>query len=128
MSFTIECESCWHDIDADALATSSWLKAIGMAERMGSDKKLKFEIELLGIPNVLETFLRLQKSLFVSRITNEGVTFYLTDVPYSFNRESNPRAINTLNPNQADGWVFVPMANVVCVNSVGSIRLVDREP
>ena len=84
MSFTIRCEAWWNDLEDDARATLSWLEATGMSKRIGigEKKRGKFELEVLGIPNVLEALLKLEDELPVTRITHDGVTFYLTDIPF----------------------------------------------
>ena len=120
----------WNDNgDADRRATSSWLKSVGLDtldERPGPRLRERvFEIGLVRTPDILATFARLEDTLTVCRMTRDGITFYLTDVPFTLATAATGDREPMIEPERAEGYLFIPMSNVVCINEFGSIRRVD---
>jgi hypothetical protein len=84
-----------------------------------------FEVELIRTPDVLAMFARLEGTLTVSRITREGITFYLTDHAFMLRTAATGDREPMIETDRPDGWLFVPMSNVICINAFGSIHRVD---
>lgn len=126
----MRCRIGWNDNDdADRKATLSWLKSVGMdALDERPEPRLRdsvFEIELIRTPDILATFARLECTLTVCRITRDGITFYLTDVPFTLATAATGDREPMIEPERAEGYLFVPMSNVICINEFGSIHRVD---
>lgn len=102
----------------DQVQTKAWLNRTGVALTVDVDAKPVFNIQFVTAPKVLLQYHRLQGFLSVSRISEEGITFYLTDIPLSKLGE-NGRPI--ASSNKVDGVVFCPMTNIVCINDFGPI-------
>ncbi|MDZ7893001.1 MAG: hypothetical protein U5L73_14750 [Rhodoferax sp.] len=105
----------------DALPTIQWLQRSGLS-RAETWKQVYdigvIEIQLRETPPVLSFLSQVEEALSISRVTSEGVVFYLTDIPLWMGvPEGKPRATS----DKADGHLFVPMSNVVCINTFGSI-------
>ncbi len=60
----------------------------------------------------------MEDALSISRVTAEGVVFYLTDIPLWV---GVPEEKQRVSSDKADGFLFVPMSNVVCINTFGSV-------
>jgi hypothetical protein len=106
---------------SDALPTIQWLQKTGLsrAETWQQVYDIGFiEIQLHETPPVLSYLSQVEDALSVSRVTSEGVVFYLTDVPLWV---GVPEAERRATAERCDGFLFVPMANVVCINTFGSI-------
>jgi hypothetical protein len=76
------------------------------------------EIQLHKTPAVLAYLSQVDETLAISRITAQGIVFYLTDIPLV---EGVPEDKRLARSERSDGFLFVPMANVVCINTFGSI-------
>ena len=105
----------------DAVPTIQWLQRTGLS-RAETWKQVHdigvIEIQLLETPSVLSFLSQVEDALSISRVTSEGVVFYLTDIPLWMGvPEGKPRA----QSDHSDGHLFVPMSNVVCINTFGSI-------
>ena len=105
----------------DAVPTIQWLQRAGLS-RAETWKQVYdigvIEIQLRETPPVLSYLSQVEDALSVSRVTSEGVVFYLTDVPLWMGvPEGKPR----VQSDRGDGHLFVPMSNVVCINTFGSI-------
>ena len=70
-------------------------------------------------------FSRLEDTLTVSRITRDGITFYLTDHAFMLRTAATGNREPMIETDRADGWLFVPMSNVIYINAFGSIHRVD---
>lgn len=79
-----------------------------------------FEIQLLEVPEVLSQFFELQGYVTITRISTEGVVFYLNDIPLWFDA---PKDSPFGTSDRADGQLFCPMSNVVCINGFGKFEL-----
>jgi hypothetical protein len=76
------------------------------------------EVQLRDTPPVLAHLSQLEEAQAISRITSEGVVFYLTDIPLWMGvPEDKQRATS----DRGDGFLFCPMSNVVCINTFGSV-------
>lgn len=104
--------------DADFNATTLWFTSVGMSLPAENEVGNGFEIELDTVPEVLSQIYHLQGYLPVSRITHEGVVFYLTDIPL---RQNDSNGASVTKADSADGYLFCPMSNVVCINDFGRI-------
>lgn len=104
--------------DADLNATKLWFFSVGMSWPAKNDVGKGFEIELGTVPEVLLQIYHLQGYLPVSRITHEGVVFYLTDIPL-WPKDGDWASMT--KADSADGYLFCPMSNVVCINEFGRI-------
>lgn len=105
----------------DALPTIQWLQKTGLS-RAETWKQVYdigvIEIQLHETPPVLSYLSQVEDALSISRVTSEGVVFYLTDIPLWMGvPEGEPRA----SSDRGDGNLFIPMSNVVCINTFGSI-------
>lgn len=120
----MKCGIGWMSENADREATLTWLASVGMDIPFLSDDT-HFEIELIEMPDILATFARLESKVTVSRISPSGVTFYLTDIPFTLDTAATEGREAMIEPENADGWLFVPMSNVRCINGFGGIRRVD---
>jgi hypothetical protein len=128
----MRCRIGWHDAGGeDKKATLSWLKSVGMhleadRSKTGSPPRERiFEIELAQMPEMLAMFSRLHETITISRITHDGITFYLTNVLLENRTAATGNREPMIEAERADGSLFVPMSNVICINGFGSIRRVD---
>lgn len=105
----------------DAVPTIQWLQKVGLS-RADTWKQVYdigiVEVQLKETPQVLAYLSQVDDSLSISRVTSEGVVFYLTDVPLWVGVPEEKRRVSAERP---DGYLFVPMSNVVCINTFGSI-------
>jgi len=105
----------------DALPTIEWLQKSGLS-RADTWKHVYdigvVEIYLKETPEVLSYLSQVDDALSISRVTSEGVVFYLTDVPLWAGVPESKRRVSA---ERADGFLFVPMSNVICINTFGSI-------
>ena len=112
----------WSD-EADKDVTIAWLKQVGLTLPTVPSRSLNdqfFEIQLSKVPEVLNHFFDLQGYLTVTRISSDGVVFYLNDIPLWFD---SPEGAQIGTSYRADGKLFCPMGNVVCVNGFGKFEL-----
>jgi len=101
--------------------TIRWLYETGLIGSIYEDelKNVGFvDIELRDTPSVLSYFSQLENELNISRITPAGIVFYLTDIPLWLNIPEEKQRATTEN---YDGYLFVPMSNVICINSLGAV-------
>lgn len=107
--------------EEDVEHTITWLNASGLAMVSTWDELHKldaFELQLRDTPPVLSYLSQLGEVLSISRATSQGIVFYLTDIPLWINVPENERRMTS---DKADGFLFCPMDNVVCVNRFGDI-------
>jgi hypothetical protein len=107
--------------EADAEQTSNWLNTSGVAMVSTWDELNKldnFELQLRDTPPVLSYLSQLGDVLIVSRVTSQGIVFYLTDIPLWINVPEEQRRMTS---DKADGFLFCPMSNVICFNWFGNI-------
>jgi hypothetical protein len=94
-------------------ATIIWMRSSGLFDNGLPDDEfdgLRLEIELCTTP---EAFARHnEEHHLVTRITDAGILFYLCD--------TGPTVSSLRRP---DGYVLVPMSNVVCLNTFGRRQL-----
>ncbi len=106
---------------ADAVPTIQWLQKTGLSN-VENWKDVydigTIEIQLKETPTVLAYLSQVEDALSISRVTSDGVVFYLTDVPLWIGVPENQRRVVS---EKSDGFLFVPMSNVVCINTFGSI-------
>jgi len=105
----------------DVISTIAWLNESGVASvetwKQVYDLGI-VEVELHITPSVLGYLSQVDDSLSISRITKHGIVFYLTDVPLVVGIPEDRRRVKS---ERSDGFLFVPMSNVVCINTFGSI-------
>ena len=97
--------------------TNKWFDSIGTRWSAIDDilSKSFIEVELINPPSILEFFSQLS-SVSISRITAQGITFCLTDIPLGWHREGSELPIVSDN---SDGFLFCPMSNVKAINTFG---------
>jgi hypothetical protein len=105
----------------DAAPSIEWLSKSGVAA-VSSWQEVHdlgvVEIQLRETPPVLAYLSQLEDTVSISRITSEGIVFYLTDVPLWHGVPESRRKVTS---ERTDGFLFVPMSNVVCINAFGSV-------
>jgi hypothetical protein len=105
----------------DVISTIAWLNESGVASvetwKQVYDLGI-VEVQLHQTPSVLGYLSQVDDSLSISRITEQGIVFYLTDVPLVVGVPEDRRLVKSERP---DGFLFIPMSNVVCINTFGSI-------
>lgn len=102
----------------------SWLTTSGfstVSTRDELEEHRHFEIQFRDTPPVLAYLSQIGEILSISRITPHGIMFYLTDVPLW---ENDPKQKQRMISDHADGSLFCPMSNVICLNDFGSIYAV----
>ncbi|MGM3273359.1 hypothetical protein [Ralstonia sp. 24A2] len=107
--------------EADTEHTITWLNASGLAAVTTLDELHElgdFELQLRDTPPVLSYLSQLGDLLSISRITPQGLAFYLTDIPLWLNVPEKERRTTS---DWADGFLFCPMSNVICFNLFGNI-------
>ncbi len=101
----------------DGKTTIEWLNKTGIAEVKTFEELCNLgviEIQLRETPAILSYFSQLENTLSIWKITSEGIVFYITDIPlHPEIFKENPR----IYTESADGCVFCPMSNVVCINT-----------
>lgn len=105
----------------DVISTIDWLNKSGLAEVETWQQVYDvgvIEIQLRDTPQVLAYLSQVEDALSISRVTAEGVVFYLTDVPLWVGVPDEKQRVAS---DRADGFLFVPMGNVVCINTFGSV-------
>lgn len=105
----------------DVISTIAWLNDSGVAsvETWKHVYDLGIvEVELHKTPSVLAYLSQIDDSLSISRITKHGIVFYLTDVPLVAGIPEDRRLVKS---ERADGFLFIPMSNIVCINTFGSV-------
>ena len=104
--------------ESEAKVTIEWLHKTGISDAITWQQVYDLgliEFQLKETPSVLAYLNQLDDEIHVSRITSEGIVFYLTDVPLRPWRSTQGISDNS------DGHIFVPMSNVVCINTFGSV-------
>ena len=105
----------------DSNLTIEWLNSTGVANVQTWQQVYDLgiiEIQLRETPSVLTYLSQIEDSLSISRITSEGIAMYLTDVPLWAGVPEEQRRVAS---DRADGFLFCPMSNVICINTFGSI-------
>jgi len=102
----------------------AWLASVGICFGRPQER-ISLEGELIRTPAILEVFSQIGEILDIASINALGITFYLTDHPFCFSTRKFPNARPIVAPARADGWLFVPMANVVCVNEFGGLGIAE---
>lgn len=105
----------------DAVPTIQWLQRTGLSRAETWQQVYDIgviEVQLKETPQVLAYLSQVEDALSISRVTSEGVVFYLTDVPLWVGVLEEKRRVSA---ERSDGHLFVPMSNVVCINTFGSI-------
>ncbi len=101
--------------------TLAWMQSRGIIPA-GKDVDLNdyrvIEIELIDPPKILEFFSYFEE-LSISKITDQGISFYLTNDSLDFGYLKKKRAITS---EYRDGILFVPMSNVKAINSLGKLK------
>ncbi|MCI4569474.1 hypothetical protein [Lysobacter sp. CFH 32150] len=101
------------------LSTIAWLNESGLSTADTWQKVYDIgvvEIQLHAVPPTLAYLSQVEDALSISRITKHGVVFYLTDVALT----SGPPDRHVPSDRQ-DGFLFVPMSNIICINTFGSV-------
>jgi hypothetical protein len=102
--------------------TMAWLIDSGVSEAKTWEEHVRklgvFDIQLNTVPAILKDLSEFEEPILISRITSRGVTFYLTNIPFTM---CDPAKRRKLTTDWADGSLLVPMSNVVCINSFGSV-------
>lgn len=105
----------------DAIPTMEWLLESGIA-RVESWEQVcdigVIEVQLKETPAVLAYLSQVDDTLSISRITSQGIVFYLTDLPLWAGVAGCKQRVSAERP---DGFLFCPMSNVVCINTFGSV-------
>jgi hypothetical protein len=105
----------------DAVPTIQWLQKTGLS-RADTWKQVYdigvIEIQLLETPSVLSYLSQVDDALSISRVTSEGVVFFLTDVPLWMGAPDEKARTRS---DRSEGHLFVPMSNIVCINTFGSV-------
>ena len=105
----------------DAIPTMEWLVKSGVAQVESWQQTYDLgviEVQLKETPAVLAYLSQVDDTLSISRITSEGIVFYLTDVPLWIGVAEGKQRVSAERP---DGFLFCPMSNVVCINTFGSV-------
>jgi hypothetical protein len=105
----------------DVVSTVAWLNESGVATVETWQQVYDLgvvEIQMQTVPAVLAYLSQVDDSLSISRITANGIVFYLTDIPFTMGVPLDKRQVKS---DRSDGFLFVPMSNIVCVNTFGSI-------
>jgi hypothetical protein len=105
----------------DVVSTIRWLNESGLApvETWQQVHDLGVvEVQLGSVPDVLAYLSQVEDALSISRITAHGIVFYLTDIPLWVGVPAEKQRVKS---DRSDGYLFVPMANVICINTFGSI-------
>lgn len=113
--------------EEDAEHTIAWLNATGIAKvstwaELNALRSL--ELQLRDTPPVLSYLSQLGEVLSISRITSQGIVFYLTDIPLWVDVPEKERRVTS---DRADGFLFCPMSNVICFNDFGNIYGASRQ-
>jgi hypothetical protein len=96
----------------DSAPTVEWLRTSGLWDvdnGLEEGGTREFEVELLETPAAIAMDTPPRQ---VTRITSAGIVFYLCDV--------DSRSGSTLG--RGDGWLIVPMSNVLSINFFGRKR------
>lgn len=107
--------------EEDAERTVEWLNASGLVLASTWEELQEhdgFELQLRDTPPVLSYLAQLGDELSISRVTSQGIVFYLTDVLLWVNIPEGERRTTSDRP---DGFLFCPMSNVICFNLFGNI-------
>lgn len=105
----------------DVVSTIAWLNDSGIAAVETWQQVYDLgvvEVQMHTVPPVLAYLSQVDDSLSISRITAHGIVFYLTDISLTVGVPPEKRHVKS---DRADGFLFVPMSNVVCINTFGSI-------
>lgn len=105
----------------DALPTIEWLQRCGLCQVETWQQVYDIgviEIQLRETPEVVSYLAQIEDALSISRVTSEGVVFYLTDIPLW---AGVPEGRRRVSAERSDGNLFIPMSNVVCINTFGSV-------
>jgi len=105
----------------DVTSTIAWLNESGVVSVETWQQVYDLgvvEIQLHDTPAVLAYLSQVEDSLSISRITKCGIVFYLTDIPLVVGVPEERRLVKS---ERSDGFLFVPMSNIVCINTFGSI-------
>ena len=101
--------------------TIEWLQRSGIAAVNTVEELYKIgtiQIQLTNTPEVLSYFSQLDDVLNISRLNDHGILFYLMDVPLWAGVPEGKRMVS----ETGDGNLFVPMSNVISINTFGEIR------
>ena len=105
------------------IETIDWLKSIGIdyeeqfENHHDINNDIQINIEFLNTPSILELFSNLE-NLDICKLTQQGVSFYLTDIPIFGIKDSEQAIIS----EKADGIVFCPMSNIKMINTFGNVK------
>ncbi|NIE63226.1 hypothetical protein [Burkholderia sp. Ax-1719] len=107
--------------DEDIEPTIAWLNASGFEKIETSEEFLAlgdFELQLRDTPPLLSYMAQIGEVLSISRITDQGVVFYITHLPLRPHAENQGQQVTS---DRVDGFLFCPMNNVAWLNSFGAI-------
>jgi hypothetical protein len=105
----------------DVVSTIAWLNESGVAAVETWQQVYDIgivEIQMQNVPPVLAYLSQVDDSLSISRITSHGIVFYLTDIAFTAGIPPDKRQVKS---DRGDGFLFVPMSNIICINTFGSI-------
>jgi len=102
------------DNKKSVIETIDWFHSIGANWISEKHDDMPIDIEFINVPTLLKATEHLQR-LSVTRISDEGVTFYLFDW-------LSPKESIEFDFNCPDGIVFVPMSNIKSINTLGNVK------
>ena len=106
--------------DKNLVKTVEWFQSVGM-NWIESYEDLHYgntvEVEFIDSPSILDFFSRLG-TVDICKITQQGISFYLTSIPLGGLDNSEQVIIS----DKADGVVFCPMGNVKMINTFGNVK------
>lgn len=104
--------------ESDRTCTIDWLSSTGAGDEKTLEKwngkDAKLELELHSLPTVLARLSLIERDFMVTRISPLGAVLYLCDV--GFQDMKNPFGRTAITAKCADGCIFIPMSNIVCIN------------
>ena len=81
-----------------------------------------FQVELISMPQVLQQYSVFADSVQVSSITDQGITFYLSNASLVTSKAADVLTDSFVG-HLVDGCLFVPMSNVLSINFFGNFQL-----
>ena len=105
----------------DEILTIEWLQRSGISAATTLEELYKIgtvQVQLARTPPILSYFSQVDDALNISRLSESGIVFYLMDVSLWAGVPEGQRMVS----ETGDGYLFVPMSNVISINTLGPIR------